>query len=907
MNIKIINLKVCSLKEPLGIDKTPTFSWILSGNKRGECQTAYRIILASTSDNALNGIGDIWDSGKVTSSFTVDILYTGAPLASKSTYYWSVFVWDSEGQRTPASPVSRFSTGVLDDSLWKGEWIGIQYAKDREAIMLRKEFSVLKPVKEAYVYICGLGFFDLLINGQNPDDSVLNPFITQYNKTVLYRTFDVTNLICKGNNTIGVELGNSFYYENGGVWNWQDAEWRDNPKLFMNLDIRYEDGTNDIIITDRSWKGTNQGPIIKNSMYYGDTYDARKEQDGFSISGFDDSHWCSCIQMKAPLGELNASMKTPVKRIASYHPKEIRKLSNSSYLVTSPEMVAGWIKLFHINEESGHYIYITYGQELNADGTVVKWGGRDGKSNHWWPEDYIQQDKYIAKGRGNEAYEPKFSYKGFQYIQIDGYTGELASDDITIFRVSNDVERVSDFSCSNEVLNTLHRMMCCAMSNNFQGEHCDPFIEKNGWLGDANVSLSCLMYNYDMPGCLPGWIEVMQDCLKLYGLVPIMVPTADWGVDNHPVWNTLFVYGVEALERYYGMRHYAIDKYEFMRLFALKHIDEMKGNRWTCYDNKLGDWVSPMGGSNPDVKYNENASEGSGLVGTAFVYGVLSYLDRLAIDMNKTEDAEEYRAAMKQIYDAFNDRYYLMDLGIYQTTIWNQIGCRTQYRQTSNLVALAFGLVPPERKKGVVENLVKDIISKSYHLDTGCIGTRYILPILSDNGYIDIAYKIVTQITYPSWGYWIANGATSTWEMWEATTRSYDHYFLGTYDEWFYSHLAGITDIQEGYRSFVIKPHFSGYLQHAHANIKTVRGEVYSGWSLKDDRTADIKVTVPCGSTATIWFPTSNVEGITLDGLPILKASVGVNQVIMKNGVAGAIIGSGQYQFISPIDVPMGK
>ncbi len=780
--------------------------------------------------------------------------------------------------------------------------LALEYSGARAAVMLRKEFSVEKEIAEAYTYICGLGFFELTVNGTLPDDSLLNPYITQYNKTVLYRTFDVTELLKSGKNAIGVELGNAYYNEIGGVWNWQTASWRDDPKLLMNLEIRYTDGSSETVSTDTSWKVTNAGPTVSNSMYYGDTYDARREQTGFSAAGFDDSAWETAAVAAAPEGELRAQMKAPIKRVAEFKPAKIEKLKNGSYLVTAPEMVAGWAKLSGINQAAGSKITLTYGQALNEDGTVVKWGGPDGKTNHWWPHAYIQQDNYIAKGTGDESFEPKFSYKGHQYIQIDGFEGELTAENITIYRVSNGVDHISTFTSSNEMLNQLHLMMQRAMANNFQGEHCDPVLEKCGWLGDANVSLGSLMYSYDMAASLPGWLAVMEDCFEQYGSVTVTAPTADWWIDNTPVWNTLFVYGIEGLEQYFGTAEYAAGKYDVLRRYALMQIEELKKNGWVWGDGGLGDWVAPIGGSDPDVAYNENISEGAGITATSLLYGVLDYMSGLAVRLDKADDAAEYRDAMQKVYAAFNKKFYKAEQGIYQTDYWTQIGTRTRYRQTDNLVALRFGLVPDEYVETVVENLIADIREKDYHLDTGCVGTRYILPVLCDYGYADIAYRIVTQTSYPSWGFWLENGATSTWEMWESTTRSYDRYFLGTYDEWFYSHLAGVTDIVDGYKTFSVKPGIMGDLTSAGAAIDTPRGSLEAGWQLSDDAMAEVKVTVPFGATAKIYLPTASADGVMLDGKVHSTEIDGVKEITVVDGQAVVTVGSGSYLFRSPTD-----
>lgn len=1068
-DIVMTDLKVCNMDLPLGIDENPVFSWVLTGRGRDEGQTAYRVVVSSTYEQAAAGTGDVWDSGRVESGSSIDIAYAGEALASKTSYYWTATSWDRE-DRVVTSGVQRFSTGLLSPDEWAGEWIGkekptytmemtgarwiwragsgtfggvpagtqyfrksftpaadktvrqilvgftaddsatlyfngqefgpvtswstgllvdvthyasegentvaiaannatagyagmlakvivsytdgsadtyvsdkswkvsstgtagwdaagfddsgwaspdqavdfgadpwgsglaLEYSGARAAVLLRKEFSVEKEVKEAFAYICGLGFFELTVNGKLPDDSLLNPYITQYNKTVLYRTFDVTSLLQSGENAVGVELGNAYYNEIGGVWNWQTASWRDDPKLLMNLEIHYTDGTKETLSTDTSWTVTDEGPTVSNSMYYGETYDARREQTGFSSPGFDDAAWQAAAPAAAPEGELRAQMKAPIKRVASFAPAKIERLANGSYLVTAPEMAAGWMKLSGINEAAGRKITITYGQALNEDGTVVKWGGADGKTNHWWPHAYIQQDNYIAKGAGNESFEPKFSYKGHQYIQIDGLTSEPKAEDITIYRVSNAVDQISEFSSSNEMLNELHQMMQRAMANNFQGEHCDPVLEKCGWLGDANVSLGSLMYSYDMAATLPGWLAVMEDCFEQYGTVTVTAPTADWWIDNTPVWNTLFVYGVEDLERYFGTAGYAADQYDVLRRYTQMQIAELEKNGWVWGDGGLGDWVAPIGGSDPNAAYNENISEGAGITATSLLYGVLKYMAALADRLGQTDDAAEYRAAMEKVYAAFNAKFYKPEAGIYQTDYWTQIGTRTRYRQTDNLVALRFGLVPEENVRTVVDNLVADIREKDYHLDTGCVGTRYILPVLCDYGYSDIAYRIVTQTTYPSWGYWLENGATSTWEMWEATTRSYDHYFLGTYDEWFYSHLAGVTDIADGYRSFSVKPGIMGDLTSAGTAIDTPRGRLESGWTLGTAGEAELRVTVPFGSTAQIWLPTGNTSGVLLDGEVVSEAADGVKTVETVDGQVVITVGSGSYVFQSPTD-----
>lgn len=729
----------------------------------------------------------------------------------------------------------------MDNHIFKGKWIGADMTvDDRFAPIFKKEFNLIKNVSSASVYICGLGLFEMKLNGTLPDDSVLNPAHTQYNSTVLYRLFDVTKLLYNGRNTLTVELGNSFFNESGGVWNWQVASWRSAPRLIVDIIINYTDGTSEIISTDESWLVTNDGPTVANSIYSGEIFDARRTENTFN--------WLNAIVTDAPEGTLRLQNMPPVRRIVAMKPQNIERVGNS-YIITAPEMTTGWIAL-EINEPKDAEITITYGERLNEKGLVPRIGKGEGRDGNWWLESYIQQDKFISNGE-NYVFEPKFSYKGFKYIQIDNYSGELTADDITIYLVANDVTVHSDFECSDELVNKLHLLARRTFINNFQGKPTDtPVWEKNGWLGDASCGLETMMYNFDMNTYLTSFVDTMADCFKEYGTVPVMVPTADWGTDNSPVWNTVFVFAVRALCDYCGKTDYAQQMYPLLREFALNDIEYIRNNGWVWGTKGLADWVSPSGEENKACGCM--ASEGAEICGTAYVYKMLKDMCRLAEILNKQSDCDEYAAAAKSILDAFNEKFYNKAKGIYETSFWKQEGVRSKdYRQTSNVVPLAFGMVPETERKAVAAKLNDDIVKRNYHLDTGCIGTKYILPVLIDYGYAETASKVLTQNTYPSWGFWVENGSDSAWESWETDTRSKNHYFLATYDEALYSHFAGICEIKNGYEHFTVKPALDSSLQYVNCHIDSPKGRIVSTWH-KIDGSVKVNITVPQGSTAKI-------------------------------------------------------
>lgn len=720
---------------------------------------------------------------------------------------------------------------------WTAKWIGADMTiKDRFAPIFKKEFGITKEIRKAEIMICGLGLFELKINGSLPDDTVLNPAHTQYSKTVLYRVFDITDLLCESN-TVTVELGNSFFNEETDVWDWDTASWRSAPKLIAQLDIEYFDETSERIITDESWLVTLDGPIVANSIYLGETYDARRTE--FT--------WQNASLTDAPEGELRLQDMPPIRRIFECGAKEIIRHECGSYIITAPEMMTGWAKI-RIDAPKNAEIFITYGEKLTDEGRVQKIGNGEGHGWEWWPETYIQHDCFISNGEPFE-FEPKFSYKGFKYIEIENLD-KLTEDDIILYKTANDVDIIGSFECSDEMLNKLHHIMVITLLNNFQGKPTDtPVWEKNGWLGDANCALPIMMYNFDMSKYMASFIDIMNDCFDEYGSVPVIVPSASWSIENSPVWNTIYVFGAEAMLDHCGRTDYVKNLYPNLKAFAEKDIAQLKELGWTWGTRGLSDWVAPSGGEDAEVM--PDPSEGAEICCTAFIYAMLKSMIRICEKLGMSEDIAEYEAAASEIYNAFNEKFYNAEKGIYETTIWKDIGIRTKYRQTSNLLPLHFGMVPEEYREKVMKNLADDFISRDYHLDTGCTGTRFVLPVLFDNGYTDIAFRVLMQKTYPSWGHWLENGTDSAWESWERTTRSKNHYFLATYDEIFFTHLAGLKDVRNGWKNFTVEPVLDCGLEFVNASVKTPLGEAGCSWK-KTENGYTVEITVPDGAQAKI-------------------------------------------------------
>ena len=715
--------------------------------------------------------------------------------------------------------------------------------EDRFSPVFRTEFTVPENTQCVKVYICGLGMFEMKINGRLPDDTLLNPAHTQYSRTVLYREFDITEL-CGNTNEITVELGNGFFNENGGVWNWQNASWRSAPVLMCEI-VAVENGCETLLSgTDESWLVTKDGPVTVNGIYQGETYDARKTEDKFS--------WENALEAHPSVGEIRKQNAPFIRRINEMKPEGIKCIGDGKYVITAPEMTTGNIAL-RINEPYGTEVEIRYAESLADDGQAVRIGRNEGRDGNWWPDYYIQTDKFISGGKPL-TFEPKYSYKGFKYVQVSGLTNELKAEDVTIYRIANDVECYSSFECSDKLINSLHALMKRTMLNNFQWKPTDtPVWEKNGWLGDASCGLNSMLYNFNMNAYLEGFVDIMADCFDDFGTVPVMVPSADWGVDNSPVWNTVFVFAVKALCDFYGRTDYAMKLYPKMREFALNDIKEISENGWAWKTRNLADWHAPMNENTGNIV--PGASEGAEICGTAYIYKMLVTMQEIACMLGKTEDISDYKSAADRIYIQFNEKFYNEENGIYETSVWNEAGNRdASYRQTSNLVPLAFGLVPENKKQRVLDKLIENIRSRNHHLDTGCVGTQFILPVLIENGFVSDAMKILTQTSYPSWGYWIAYGDDTAWEGWEDAVRSRNHYFLGTYEEALFSEIAGICHVKNGFGEFTLRPCLDCGLEYVKMNLRHKNGLIRSEWETADDLSVTVTAEIPEGCSAHVIF-----------------------------------------------------
>ena len=901
MDMTVLNardLKVNNLTTPLGIDTQPLFCWTNRTKTTGRVQTAYQIIVASTQELAESHTGDLWDTGKVSSGENFDIAYEGKSLTSCTDYYWSVRVWDETDTASDWTNVARFGTGMLQPSDWTAKWIGgTRQTRGREtapAPMLRKSFELSQSVKVAKVYVCGLGIFDLKINGKVSDDSVLKPADTQYEDTVSYCVYDVTALLNKGKNAMAVELGGGWYNLPDPISvNFTNGVWRDDPKLLLELHVTYENGETEVIVSDESWKCYDDGPIQRNSMYCGEQYDATKEVDGWTEANFDDSSWKKVRMADAPAGKLTFENMEPMRKVKTITPT-VEKESNGVWIVRTGEYCTGWAKIaFTANK--GSMIKIRYFQRDSerAKGLHTNVSGSDTSLE-------LQSYLYRAKGVAGETYEPKFSYCGYELIEITGYFGELKPEDVECYTIATDVEHTGSFESGNEQVNKLHDIMVRTMICNMQGKPTDtPVFEKLGWTGDYNGAIKTFNYNFDTTNFLTHHVQNLRDTALETGQVNEYSPSgqiATWY--DAPCWSQMYINGIYAAWQENGQFSLVEEHFDYMQTNADYYIRRINEGTdpwiWEAegINNRLGDWASPYGSVSPVTA----PPEGGYLYNTAAVYRVMTEFAEICAAMGKNEDAQKYQDAANNIREAFNKAFYNAEKGIYETQQWNGSITQTPYRQACNLVPLYYGLCPQEYHDTVLNNLLDDIKSKNYHLDVGHIGAEIILPLLSREGYGDIAMKILMQKDMPSWGYWLTKGSTTAWEGWETGVRSYCHFFLGTYDEWFYQNLAGIQNPRDGYKTVAIRPEVYKELGYVKASVDTVRGELVSSWKVAEDNRLTVTVTVPVGTTADILLPVPEGHAVKLNGAD-LAAQTGVLEIGTQDGRILVRAISGTYEF----------
>ncbi len=845
------DLRLEYLVNPLGVDvKLPRFSWVCRHSEKGQRQSAYEIIV-SRQPGAEKG--DMWESGKVLSGDSTQVVYGGKAVVSGQTCYWKVRHWDKDGRVSPFSQVARFDTGLFSRADWKGKWIGGHN-------QLRREFKLEKKVVRARAYICGLGYYELRVNGRKVGRNVLDPGWTTYDKRVLYVAYDVTNYLQAGANALAVMLGKGWYKDYA---------------LLLQMNIELEGGERIEVVSDASWRGKS-GPIISDSIFNGETYDARLETPGWDRLGYDDSGWDAAKEVTGPKGELSAQMMPAIQVIDTIVPLKMTNPRTGVYVFDMGQNSSGWAQL-RVRGERGTEVRMRFAELLYDDGMINQENLRGARA----------QDVYILKGEGEEVWEPRFTYHGFRHVELTGYPGVPTVATLRGRVVHSAVEPAGNFACSKPILNALQRIIVWGQKTNLHSipTDCSQRDERMGWLGDAHVTAEEAMHNFDMAAFYAKFLRDIRDVQDEAGAITDTVPHV-WGSrPADPAWGTAYPLLCWYMYQHYGDKRILEEHYEAVKKYVefLRTREENGLVKFSYY----GDWVAV------------DKTPGS-LVSSFYYYYGVKILAEMARVLGKSEEAKTYGSLAERIKADFHKLYFNPETKSYANGT-----------QTANALPLFLGIAPDPVRGAVWRNLFDNIVYKNdSHLTTGIIGTKYIMELLTSNRTSDLAYDIATKTTYPSWGYMIENGATTLWELWQLregpSMNSHNHPMFGSVGAWLYKALAGINqaDGSVGFEKIRIEPQMVRDLRHAAGSVKTARGVVSSDW-WRDEKCIRLDVTIPVGSDAEIILPKFNLQNVVIkegeqiiwDGKGFKMGAPGVEKV--EETGAGFLIktGSGSYSF----------
>ncbi|WP_190273770.1 alpha-L-rhamnosidase [Granulicella mallensis] len=971
--IHLERLKTEGRTEALGLDEAaPRLSWSLASTAAGVLQSKYRVLVATSPEGSERRRPDdlVWDS-QVVQSADPYTRYKGKPLQSRRRYFWTVEVWTGLQQK-PIAKSSWFETSYMSESEWTGQWIagaprrevkptaaeGIaddaccrasdtrltptefcrpvgvgkggrqdtqgECLEVRPVPRLRKSF-LLEPIVRhgrilrARLYAAGLGYNEMSLNGTTTSPNVLDPNFTNYAQTVLYTTSDVTTLLRQQaseatENVLAAELGSGQYDQDadGANWAYITAEWRGRPRLRASLYVTYEDGTEQRIDSDGSWQKSEAGPIRYAGLYRGETYDARLEQRGWDRPGFDASGWLPVERVETPQGTLRAAMGTPTRVVAERPAGRRTTLRPGVFVYDTGQERAGWATISVAGVPAGTAIEVHYSDQTDKSGEV--------NSSGCCIAGQVQTDYYIAKGTGTrehpEMYAPRFSYKGFQYIELSALHEAPLPDSaevrvVSVQEVRTDLPVAGTFISANPRLNRLEQMVRGSIAENYVGGIITdtPEYEKNAWTGDAALTAPTASLLFDTEQQYRKSFVDMRDAQQSSGELTLLAPGAQgygriggFGKSASccgatPVWDAFwFVLPWESYQRYGDLRSLE-ETYPLMKRYLREWVP-----RWVNKDGDdspytlragLGDWDPPKG------------REGEGPTAISIPPAVYSsttayyaYLTSIAADsaraLGKMEEAGAFDADFAKIREAYNAKWWDVKLGYY-----HEASDKTLY-QEQQVVPLAFGLVPEGERVELERKLIADVLdTRAGHEEVGIVGARWILPVLSraaEEGIpraADAAYTIATQRTYPSYGYWMDAGWTTLGETWELTSRTRTHHMYGSVGQWMYENLAGIRVAQPGYREILFSPILPEKLQSASATYDSVRGPIRASWK-RTGCSVLFTFSVPPNATAVASLPVTGEESVLQVGSIVHAHVTTVGRTAFRSSYR---FGSGIYSF----------
>ncbi|WP_146403779.1 glycoside hydrolase family 78 protein [Planctomycetes bacterium CA13] len=923
-------------ENPLGLDiLRPRLSWKVASANQGDSQAAYRILVASTAQILNANQGDLWDSGRVDSGQTLFVEYDGKPLPARQVCFWKVRVWSERESEAQWSEPAKWTMGLLDESDWSADYISYRdespIYSDTKSLYLpsarqyRKDFEAAKQIKRATVYATALGIYELHLNGKRVGDAYFAPGWTDYRQRAYYNTYDVTDQVRLGENAIGAWVADGWYsgYVGFGLLTGIGTEktgratYGKTPSLMAQLEIEYSDGTREVVATDKSWKVTGEGPIQEADLLMGESYDARNEMSGWSTADFDDSHWPQAIaakdngsitadfyQYRNPNGagqgvtkvgtpcefgfqkpKLESFPGLPVRMIEKIPSKKISRRGPGEFIFDLGQNFAGVIRL-KVKGPKGQKIQIRYGEMLHPDGRLMTENLRKARAT----------DFYICNGDPNgETYQPRFTFHGFQYVELENFPGEPTLDTVTGLVMHSDTPMTSKFECSDPMVNRLYQNVLWTQRANFLElpTDCPQRDERMGWTGDAQAYVATAAYNSDIGAFYTKWLRELMESQRPSGAFPGYAPFPfQHGQDFGTAWADAGVICPWTIWQVYGDTRVIEQCWEpmtrFMQWRKTTSVDDLgivHGNQW-------GDWLA------------QGASTPLDFIDTVYFAISSKMMSEMAEAIGRSDEAVQHGEQFEKTKAAFQAKYVQGDGSVNVNT------------QTAHALALFADLVPVDKREATGRHLAKMLAENGNHMATGFLGTRPLLPVLSDSGQNDLAVFLLQSREFPSWGYEISNGATTIWERWDSYTKadafgrhnaamnSFSHYAFGAVCEWMFRTLAGIESDGPGYKKIRIAPNppmpgsnaLHTPIDWVKASYDSIRGEICSEWKLKDGH-FQLNVTIPTNTTATVVLPTTKADSTTTKSGNDGDVSAHVKFVRAFGDRAVFQVDSGEYQF----------
>ncbi len=887
------------LQNPIGItDPHPRFSWQVKSSRKGYIQQAYQIIVSQSLSGLRNGKKALWDSGRIESDQSVLIPYDGPSLSPATTYYWTVRTWSTAGEASKWCKPQSFTTGLSEETDWHGaEWIAMEQDRrtqvpgihtagaarhilgnirlgDYAQPQFRKNYTAVEKIRRATAFVCGLGHFDFFLNGKKVGNHFLDAGWTLYNREALYVGFDVTECLRKGENVIGVMLGNGFYnvpYDLERYFKLLTSFGA--PKMRFLLQVEYASGRKEYVVSDPSWKVT-ESPFTFSSIYGGEDYDAQRQLPGWLEPGYDDSAWQKAQQTKCDI-LLRAQLCEPVTVRREIPTQRFFRNKKGNWVYDLGQNFSGIIRV-RLRTEERRQIVFRPAELLNPDSTVNQ--SASGAPYHF---------TYTSSGQpGTVTWQPQFTYYGFRYVEVEGAVpaGEDAAEgtpqveDITGLHLCNAAPEAGSFQCSDTLFNRIHNLIDWAIRSNMVSVLTDcPHREKLGWLEQTHLMQPSVEYRYDVSALYGKIFDDMAVSQRADGCIPSITPEYvrfEGGFEDSPEWGSSFI--ISAWQHYlsYGdqgpMRRY----YEEMKRYAAYLYSRAENG---IVDYGLGDWFD-IGPASP----GRSQLTSTALTATAYLFMDLRVMKQIAHLMGKGEDEAHFALQAATVRDAFLKRF-----------VDPQTKLIEKGSQTACALPLYAGLLDRDTEVAALKQLVADIQSRGNALTAGDIGYRYVLAALAENGRSDVIYDMNSRTDVPGYGWQLAHGATALTESWQAYGFvSNNHFMLGHLMEWLYAWLGGIrqTPGSVGYRELLIDPQPVGGITQAETSYATPYGLVRCRWE-KQGENMHMKLVIPENSTALVRVSTNDSNKIRIDSKP-LPVNI---PLINEEGKTYIRLGSGEY------------